>query len=155
MLYYSFYLFYLLRQSILHLSANDPHNYNRSAIQRTLHTGYPLYINKGETNEEMSSHRFRRSSSELNSGQIICCSRGKWDLNGFTYTYHEHLPGGMGLAPTGKALPAKKRLVAHIRCRGGFDSHCPSPSAFFFFLKSAAILETKEQYCRNRGIATQ
>ena len=154
---------YLWHRSILHLSANDPHNHNRSSTQHTLHRGCLLYIDKGETNEEMSSYRFRRSSSELTSGQIICCSHGKWDFDGLTHINHERLPRGMGLAPhlvcktsvTVKDLPAEKRLVALIRCRGGFDSHCPSPCTFFIFLTSAAVLEQKERHCRDRGIATQ
>lgn len=95
----------------------------------------------------MNIHRSRRSSSELKSVQIICRSRGKRADRGLSNITYEQSSGGMGLAPhlvcktsvTVKDLPAEKRLVALIRCRGGFDSYCPSPSGFNIFSEATAV----------------
>ena len=59
------------------------------------------------------------------------------------------ISAGRGLAPhlvcktsvTVKDLPAEKRLVALIRCRGGFDSYCPLHLHFYFVYKQQRSLE--------------
>ena len=96
----------------------------------------------------MSSHLFRRSGSELTSGQVIRCSRGKWDLKGLTHIHDEHLPGGMGLAPhpvcktsvTVKDLPAEQRLVITHKVPWWVRFLLSLSTCFFHFLIATIVI---------------
>ena len=62
-------------------------------IVSTLYRLSTVY-HEGETNEDMNTSLFRRSSSERIPDQVVCCYLGNPEPDCFAHIYYEHLPWG-------------------------------------------------------------